>query len=44
MDPAAEWLSPASNAAAASAWTPDAAELAEIDARFPLAEDPAAKV
>jgi len=32
------------NAAAASAWTPDAAELAEIDARFPLAEDPAAKV
>ena len=30
------------NAAAASAWTPDAEELAAIDALFPLPEDPAA--
>ncbi len=31
-----------SNAAAASAWHPDAAELAAIDALFPLPSDPAA--
>ncbi|MGB4136684.1 MAG: aldo/keto reductase [Microbacterium sp.] len=30
-----------SNARAASAWTPDAAELATIDALFPLPDDPA---
>ncbi|GAA1986024.1 aldo/keto reductase [Microbacterium pumilum] len=32
------------NAAAASAWAPTSADLAEIDALFPLPEDPGAKV
>ena len=32
------------NAAAATAWKPDAHEVAEIDALFPLPEDPGAKV
>ena len=32
------------NADAATAWTPDAHEVAEIDALFPLPEDPGAKV
>lgn len=32
------------NAAAADAWTPDAADLAIIDALFPLPEDPAARM
>ncbi|MBN8205814.1 aldo/keto reductase [Microbacterium esteraromaticum] len=32
------------NAAAADAWTPDAADLAAIDALFPLPEDPAARM
>lgn len=32
------------NAAAATAWTPSEAELKTIDALFPLAEDPAARV
>ncbi len=32
------------NAAAATAWVPDAAELAAIDALFPLPEDPGARV
>lgn len=32
------------NAAAADAWTPTAAELAEIDRLFPLVEDPAAQI
>ena len=32
------------NAAAASAWTPSAADLAFIDVLFPLPEDPAAQV
>ena len=32
------------NAAAASAWTPTADDVATIDALFPLAEDPASKV
>ena len=32
------------NAAAATAWTPDAEDLAAIDALFPLPEDPAAQV
>lgn len=32
------------NAAAATAWTPDAADLAIIDELFPLPEDPAARV
>lgn len=33
-----------SNAAAADAWTPDAEDLAAIDALFPLVEDPAAQM
>ncbi|MGZ0711268.1 aldo/keto reductase (plasmid) [Coraliomargarita sp. W4R53] len=32
------------NAAAATAWSPSAADLAEIDALFPLVDDPASKV
>jgi aryl-alcohol dehydrogenase-like predicted oxidoreductase len=33
-----------SNAAAATAWSPSAEDLAQIDALFPLADDPAARV